>query len=154
MSHSFGLDCDPISLSSGASPSSRRCRSSLSPAFGYEYVSYSEMPCCGVIGRKEERTRRSASRRMIFGAFGSSSRISDIVSSSLVGTAVLNTNSTMRSESGFVKLTNSADVRCLRSTIRKSPAGASTGGRVSDGYIAGFCGSAAIFNAGSFTDRV
>src|SRR5215470_1184808 len=58
------------------------------------------MPCCGVIGKKEESTRLSASSRMIFGEFGSSSTMSDIVSNSLLGTTVLKSNSTMRSESG------------------------------------------------------
>ena len=70
-----------------------------------------------MIGRNEESTRRSASSRMIFGALGNNSTTNDIVSSSFVGTAVLKTNSTIRSESGLKMLTSSADVRCLRSTI-------------------------------------
>ena len=91
------------------------------------------MPCWGVIGKNEESTRRSPSSSTILGAFGISSRSSDIVSSSLDGTAVLNTNSTTRSDSGFLNSTSSAEVKCFRRTIRKSELGASMGGLASDG---------------------
>src|SRR6516162_2159998 len=112
------------------------------------------MPCWGVISRKDEITRRSASSKIRFGAFGNSSTISDMVSSSLLGTAVLKLNSMIRSEKRLLTLVTSADVRCLRSTIRKSDEGESIGGRFSDAYNAGRCISATILIAGSFKDLV
>src|SRR2546422_223046 len=124
------------------------------PELGYAYVSFSPKLCCGVIGRNEDSMRRSASRRMMFGALGNISKTSDIISSSLLGTAVLKANSTIRSESGLLKPVNSAEVRCFRRTIRKSSFEVSSGGRASEVYKAGFCGSAMILNAGSLRDLV
>ena len=90
----------------------------------------------------------------MFGALGSSSTISDIVSSSLLGTAVLKLNSMIRSESGLWMPVTSADVRCFRSTIKKSVPGDSIGGRVSEAYIVGLWVSATILRAGNRTDLV
>ena len=147
-------DSGVLPVSSELLGSSSASRLNLSPARGNAYASYSPIPCCGVIGKNEEITRRSASSRMMFGEFGNSSKMTDIVSSSLLGTTVLKLNSTMRSESGFLKPMSSADVRCLRNTIRKSVPADSTGGRVSDAYSAGFCTSATILSAGNLADLV
>src|SRR6516162_1312343 len=91
---------------------------------------------------------------MMLGAFGINSTIKDMVSSSLEGTAVLKLNSRIRSDRSLLKPVSSAEVRCLRSTIRKSVPADSRGGRVSDEYRAGRCVSATTLIAGNLRDRV